>query len=329
MRTNVFALGFALAIATAGCQRLEEVPAGTVITCSTVADCPAGRVCNRNRCVSPAEVGSPPDLVGGTVAAIPGSGMAGTAFTITLEATKALEGPPRVILGLEPLKELSCSLTYGYRYACPYTATGTENDGQGGRVSIDVRMVDVSGNETPRNGVGALELYFAAPVLAARSAEPGVVPLGGVIQVFFSTDEDLEPAPAPVLLASRALGGETHFPLARQPGTRNYLFTYLVTGDEGAGPVEFTVQALTDTVGNTATAVPVGRVDVDPTPPTIVARDDPGPAVRERPAHRDLRHERSRRTGHPRGRGGHVATGLHPVLRGVQELQLQPGHGGQ
>lgn len=202
----------------------------------------------------------------------PARGRSGTTFTVSVEATRPLEGPPRVILGLDPLVELPCTATTGNAYSCAYTATGLENERRGGRVSLDLRMVDAAGNATARNGIGAVELDFAAPVLAARSAEPAAVPVGGVLQVFFAPDEELG-AP-PVLVASRPLDGgagpQTRFTPERQAGTRNYRFTHLVTASDAPGPLEFTVD-LVDAVGNTATASVIGGVVVDSQVPRITS----------------------------------------------------------
>jgi hypothetical protein len=263
-------LAAVLLLATA-CNRLDPVPPGTVVSCGTAADCPSGRVCNRSRCILPSELGAAPDLVlvDGRLAVTPPAGRAGTAFTVTVEATKELEAPPRVILSLDSLVELPCAIAGARTYRCTYTATGAERGGLGGHVTIDVRMVDLVGQETARNGVGGFDLDFAAPVLAARSVAPESVALGGVLQVFFTSDEDLG-AP-PVLTASRHLdeaGDGLHFTPTRQPGTRNYLFTHLVTAGDAAGPVDFSVD-LTDAVGNHAASLPVGSLGVDPTPPVL------------------------------------------------------------
>jgi hypothetical protein len=265
---QVRAAVLALAGVLGACTRFADPVAGKVITCITTADCPGGRVCSPvNRCVEPATLGTPPDLVGGVVEVSPSRGRAGTSFTVTLEATKDLAAPPRVILGLDPLAELSCTLLAGRRYACPYAATGAENGGHGGSVSIDVRLTDTAGNETARPGAGTLVLDFAPPALAARSAEPADVPRGGVIQVFFTVDEDLGATPR--LLASRPLQPEgSVLSATNQPGTRNWLFTHYVADQDGSGPVTFAVD-LVDAVGNTTTDVEVGSVNVDVIPPVI------------------------------------------------------------
>jgi hypothetical protein len=184
---------------------------------------------------------------------------------VTVVATKELQEPPRVILSLEPLVELPCTATAATTYACTYTATGAERVGPDGHVTIDVRMLDLVGQEAVKNGAGGLRLDFLAPVLAARSVAPASVPLGGVVQVFFTASEDL--GAAPLLHASRPLDepGGTTFTPTRLPDTQNYSFTHLVTTGDASGPVSFTVD-LTDAVGNSTTAVAVGvaTVDLDP-----------------------------------------------------------------
>lgn len=260
-------LAAVLLLATA-CTSFQDVAPGTVVTCGTTADCPGGRVCNRSRCILPSELGSPPDLVlvDGKLAVSPPVGQAGTGFTVTVQSTKELEAAPRVILSLDTLVELPCTATAARTYDCTYTATGAERGGLGGHVTIDVRMVDLAGQEAIKNGVGGFDLDFAPPVLAARSVAPESVPLGGVLQVFFTTDEDL--GATPVLVASRRLdeaGDGLHLTPVHQPGTRNWLFTHLVTAQDTSGDVAFTVD-LADAVGNSTTAAAVGlaRVDLDP-----------------------------------------------------------------
>jgi len=266
----------ALSLACAACSPGLEVPAGAVITCSTTADCPAGRICSaRGRCTDADDV-EPPGLVGNAAVVTPARGKAGTAFTVTLEATEPLEAAPRAILGLSPLVELECNRQGASNvYACPFQATGAENGGAGGRVPIDVRIADIAGNERVLPSVGVLDLDFAAPVLAARSvepAEPASVRLGGLIQVFFTTDEDLGAAPA--LVASRALdagaGPATRFTPTQQPGTRNWVFTHAVGVLDDSGPVDFTAE-LVDTAQNAAAGVVVGRVVVDADVPVLSA----------------------------------------------------------
>jgi len=267
----------ALALALLGaCSTRLEVPAGAVITCSSTADCPAGRVCGgRGRCIDGDDI-DPPGLVGNAAAVSPARGRAGTAFTIRLEATEPLEAPPRAILGLAPLVELACAREgAGDVYTCPYQATGEEHGGLGGRVPLDVRLADLAGNERILPSVGALDLDFTAPALAARSvepSEPAAARLGGLLQVFFTTAEEL--GAAPVLVASRALdpgaGPATRFTPVQQPGTRNWTFTHAVGVLDASGPVDFTVE-LTDLAGNAAAGVPVGRAVVDAEPPGLSA----------------------------------------------------------
>lgn len=285
VRRSVPALAAAVLLSTAGCDRLRDVPSATVITCGSTAECPGGRICGGGRCVLPSDLGTPPDLVlppSGQLAVTPAVGRVGTQFTILVEATKDLREPPRVILGLDPLLELECVPTSsGSRtYTCPYTATGAERGGLGGPVPIDVRLLDAVGQTVTKNGVGRLALDFTPPQLAAASVAPSSVPLGGVLQVFFTTDEPL--GVRPVLVASRPLeaGGEPRFPLDADPGTLNYRFTHLVTPSDDPGPISFQVE-LQDVVGNGRTGVPVGAVTVDNLVPTVTqlavtpARIDP------------------------------------------------------
>lgn len=257
-----------VALSGAGCTKFAEISAGTIITCASTADCPSGRVCNRaGHCVEAATADTTPPDFASSVVVSPSRLRAGQPVTITIHPDEPLEAPPRVTLGLEPLRELRCAAASATTFSCPFTPDGSENSGRDGRVWIDVRMTDASGNETVRMSAASLFLDFTPPVLAASSVEPGDVPLGGVIQVFFAVDEDL--GARPVLVASRPLqpGDQTRFPLDAQGSTRNYLWTHPVEHD-ASGPVAFTVE-LVDAVGNATTDVPVGSVAIDVDRPTI------------------------------------------------------------
>jgi len=206
----------AAALALAGCSPSFDLPGAAKLTCRTTADCPAGLVCQLDRCRDPAALDTtPPDLVG-AVTVSPPRGKAGTAFTVRLTATEPLGAAPRVTLGLSTPVDLGgCAQEAGNAYACGYTASGDENGGAGGAAAVTVRLLDVAGNETVRGNVAALSLDFAPPAVSVASvsylpAASNPLPfvaraaVGTKVRVAVSADEALSAGAAPTLAAPTA-----------------------------------------------------------------------------------------------------------------------------
>jgi hypothetical protein len=258
-----------LAVTTAlGCGTEVKIPADALIGCTTVADCPSGRLCHQGLCVRPEGIDTTPPDLAAAPAVSPAVGRVGLTFTVDLTPTEPLLESPEVVLSLVPPVTAPC-VASGSGYRCTYTATGSENGGQGGVVPFDVRLRDRSRNEALKKLAGALNLDFTAPAAASASVEPGNARFGAAIQVFVTASEPL--AGDPVLVTSRELdfGRGTRFPMARQGVTLNWTFAHLVTGGP-QGEVSFTVE-MTDVAGNAATAVAVGASNVDSIPPVVGA----------------------------------------------------------
>src|SRR6266850_3968498 len=255
-----FRFRIAVILANIACNYSVTIPADAQISCGSASECPPGYVCKLGACRGAETIDTKPPDLAAAPEVFPMVGRSGATFTVKLKSNEELLEPPRVTLGLDPPVRLGCNAAGENIYRCTYRASGKENGGLGGVVGFDVWMKDRSRNETVRNLAGALHFDFSAPTLAAASFTPAPVPLGGVLQLFFTVSEPL--SANPVLVASAPLdddsGGATHFTLEPQPDTLNYAFAHSVSALDPFGDLSFTLE-MTDLAGNSA-IVPAGAV---------------------------------------------------------------------
>jgi hypothetical protein len=274
-------LALALFVATAACKNAIDVPAGAQLTCSSVADCPTGRICHQGHCADPNLFDTtPPDLVAGSVVVTPSRIRAGQSFSVTIQATEPLVAAPTMTLALSPPIPLACGGA-GTTWTCSLTATGAENGGAGGDLALDVRMADRAWNETVRSGIGVVTLDFVPPepTVATVAYIPGPTnPLpvvqraaaGTRVRVSVSANEKLSTT-ATASLVARLGGAQLAFAqLPGVPGDPDVLFEGTVPALEPDGAYTLAV-TWTDAVGNQGVAlVPGVTVAVKTSAPTLV-----------------------------------------------------------
>ena len=254
------------------CSFDPTLSAGAKLHCNVNSECPKSRVCRGGFCIDPTTI----DLVAPELAeplqVVPQKGQAGTVFSVALVSTKPLITTPRLTLHMEQPTFVECIATnQALHYRCDYTAIGTENSGLGGIVDFDVRLVDTSGNETVKRFAGTLQMDFSPPVLAAATVSPEVARLGATLEVFLTVSEPLS---GPVQLTSSvplddgAGGKVSTFSVNADGATLNYRLTHVVSASDPTGEVAFTA-VMTDTVGNTSSALAVGKSQIDATVPML------------------------------------------------------------
>ncbi len=263
----------AVTVLTAACQPNYDFPTLAKIQCTATADCPTGNVCNNaGRCVLAAKLDTtPPDLVGNPVAT-PASGRASALFAFDLSVTKKLIAPPTVLLNVSTPAPIDCTAVGELVFHCSYTATGAENNAQGGPIPFSVRLEDDSGNVTVKAAAGILNLDFTPPSAAASSVSPALAKLGATLEIYLAASEPI--VGEVVLHTSQPLdaGGGTlsdRFTLTSEAATPQvYRLNHVVTAADPAGKVDFSV-SMTDGAGNVATAVALGSLSIDNVPPWV------------------------------------------------------------
>lgn len=256
----------------AGCVFDATLAANATIRCDGRAECPSPLACRSGFCIDPTTIDIVAPELAEPLEVSPGRGRAGTLFSVRLVSTEKLITAPQLTLHMEERAVITCTpASETLHFLCEYTATGEENHGLGGLIDFDVRLVDMSGNETVKRFAGTLQMDFRPPILAASIVSPAVARLGSTLEVFLSSSEPLS---GPVqLISSVGLdegdgGTASVFSISPEGATLNYRFTHVVTALQPPGNVAFTV-SMTDEVGNVSNNLPVGSSTIDATLPEL------------------------------------------------------------
>ncbi len=230
---------FGLMAAAAGCAPDTQVPEGAKISCQSDEDCPASLKCHAARCVALAAIDAVlPDVDGAVTvtvdppSAAPGRplGRSGSTFRFSFRVTEPLAELPKATLRFDSESAADCEALAALTYRCSYLATGSESGGRGGTYPLDLRLVDLAGNETSKPSVASVELDFEPPSVAAavvlygpgRDNPLAVVQratIGTTIRIIAVPGEALDTSFVPSLTAS---AGSTTFsfkPAVVSPGS--------------------------------------------------------------------------------------------------------------
>jgi hypothetical protein len=223
----------------------------------------------------------PPFIVDGSVALAPTRLRAGQAFTISFQASEALENLPEVTLALVPPPPVPCEETAALTYACTYTASGQEHSGLGGDVGVNVHLRDLAGNDSFQSNVRTVTFDFVPPSPTVASvvylpAPSNLLPSvaratgGTAVRVSVSADEKLSASAVPSLVARL---GSAQLSFAVVPGglgDNDVLFATTIAATDPDGAYTLAV-TWSDEVGNVGTSVVAGTlVEVKTSPPSLV-----------------------------------------------------------
>lgn len=157
--------------ALAACTVQLVAPDEVFISCSTIADCPAGMACRTHigRCVPADAEDAAPEI--SQVSVSHERVAQGTTLTVTFTVNEPLHTPP--VLLLNGSAEVSFTLGERHTQEEPYIFTrlidGTEPEGDG--LGLAAVLVDVYGNQATRQ-LGSVDIDFTPPELYDLGWQP-------------------------------------------------------------------------------------------------------------------------------------------------------------
>ncbi len=268
--------GWALLLLVApGCTADLGLPAGARVACAPDRPCPEGFVCNpAGRCEPTDALDRTPPGLAGPAVVTPESGTIGTRLEVAFEVTEPLAWPPEVTVDLGTRRgPLEVEAGEGDRWVASWTASGAEPEG---RQEVSILLVDASGNEA-RDTSAALVFDFTSPQLLAPVLDRDALSDGeGAVLDFLVSEPFPEERPPEVRLEH----GRSWTPMAGgEGGGYRYAFQALEAEDvQGEARVLVTLE---DGAGNRAEDLEAGLLDLDFTPPRVLAQSVGPPAVRE------------------------------------------------
>ncbi|MFH1809969.1 MAG: kelch repeat-containing protein [Pseudomonadota bacterium] len=187
---------------------------------------------------------------------------------LSLELSESLPDPPRVTLvgddGVSrSFAHLAASGTLGHNYS--YSPTGQEPEGA---YLVAATGADAAGNVLDEPQLGKLVLDFTPPVVTSTRVVPPLAAAGQRVLVEVELGEELVSWGA--LQAESAASGTMAHNYDEVSSTRSRLRFEHVVASGTDGHYALTLRDLVDLAGNATSAIVVGSVEYDSTPPALV-----------------------------------------------------------
>lgn len=256
----------ALSLALAGCPLADvSIDDDVVITCAAADECPSGYSCVERvgRCIVDSGGDEQAPALSGATLSRDRAG-AGVEVVLTFDVDEPLFEDPRVTLGGADAFTRDADHP-GFRY----TLVPTGGEGSGTH-TVQVDLVDLSGNEALGVAAGSVTLDFEPPAVAAAAVSDDVVAGGAELTLTVTASEPLV-EPAVALLDAAAPGTEpiTLTATGGAAGDTTFSFRWTHDGSEtNHVPYSLRLQ-MRDEADNVVDVEPGVIVSFDDEPPVI------------------------------------------------------------
>ena len=265
-------LALLLLLAAACSAKVDPIPDGGIVTCSSSGECPSGHVCSTalRRCIRASnDDRQPPGIVPGSASARPAAARASTLVTVTFDVDEDLASDPEVRFS-GAAAALGATHRSGRTYTVAFPAS--PDDGAGAH-PIVARLVDLVGNVTESAPVATVTFDFTPPSATAPAVAPAFARSGDTLTATMTFSEPLDGAPTLAIVGGPTLSASTG------PGANDWTFTWTLDGSEPPGLVDLLLTTR-DVAGNELVRRYTGAAALDFSAPTVETATIHTPSLR-------------------------------------------------
>jgi hypothetical protein len=260
----------ALAAGLGACSpRLDPLPQGAEVTCSSSSDCPEGWFCQTTigQCVRSDAAGTPPAVVAGSASLDHSVARGGAAVVAAFTVSADLAAPPLVELGTPGVRTAFAQKKQdGHAFEFSLLLG---QDAPEGTFPVLATLVGSNGAIATDQPLGNLTVDSTPPAISRLDTLTPAVSAGQVARLELTFGEAL-PQP-PQARFEGALTAILTAEATAQPQV--WRFSYTATGVEPEGPATVVVEAR-DAAGNLATRTAVDALVLDFTRPRLATGPD-------------------------------------------------------